>query len=89
MICGTTKSGFDFKIPKTNMNNMELLDIFVEIDDGKVELFTKAAELLLGKQQKKALYDHLRTEKGNVPVEIFISEIKEIMNNSGETGKNS
>ena len=79
MIEGKTKSGFKFKITDEALNNMELLDLLAEIDGGRAELAGKAAEMLLGSKQKKALYDHLRTKKGNVPVEKFTDELLEIL----------
>lgn len=86
---GKTKSGFEFQIEDSNLDNMELLDALAEIDGGNVAALPRASALLLGNEQKKSLYNHLRSEKGNVPMESFMDEITEIMKIIGEDGKNS
>lgn len=86
---GKTKSGFEFQIEDSNLDNMELLDALAEIDGGNVAALPRASALLLGNKQKKNLYNHLRSEKGNVPMESFMDEITEIMKIIGEDGKNS
>ena len=58
-------------------------------DDGLMlpQLITR----VLGEKQKKALYDHVRNEKGFVPVEAISSELEQILlsvNEDAET-KNS
>ncbi len=57
-----------FTIPRERLDNMELLDALAEADNGNVLAVSNAVTLLLGAGQKKALYDHLRTKAGNVPV---------------------
>ena len=86
MIKGELKSGFKFQIEETALDNMELVDAIAETEDnptavGKVALF------LLGKDQKKALYEHLRTDAGNVPVQAFTDAVVEILG-STKQGKN-
>lgn len=89
MITGKTQSGFEFSIEKDRLDNMELLDELAEIDAGNVAAISRASTLLLGKEQKKSLYKHLRGEKGNIPIEAFVNEIADIMNEAGKQGKNS
>lgn len=89
MITGKTQSGFEFSIEKDRLDNMELLDELAEIDAGNVAAISRASTLLLGKEQKKSLYKHLRREKGNIPIEAFVNEIVDIMNEAGKQGKNS
>lgn len=89
MITGKTQSGFEFSIEKDCLDNMELLDELAEIDAGNVAAISRASTLLLGKEQKKSLYKHLRREKGNIPIEAFVNEIADIMNEAGKQGKNS
>ena len=43
--------------------------------------------MLLGAEQKKALYDHVRTEDGLVPTEKVMAELTQIMT-SGQNAKN-
>lgn len=86
---GTTESGFNYQIEESNLDNMELIDMLAEVDGGNVSALPKATTMLLGKEQKEALYNHLRTDKGNVPVEAFTRELFEIIQSVGETGKKS
>lgn len=88
MIKGKTRSGFSFEIPDENIDNMELLDAFAELDGDDFSAMPKVSLLLLGKEQKKALYAHLRTEKGNVPPEAFGEDIGDIFKAIGEQEKN-
>lgn len=86
MIKGTLKSGFEFEIEESALDNMELLDAIAETEENTFAI-GKVATLLLGEKQKKALYDHLRTDAGNIPTEVFANALVEIMNSS-KTGKN-
>jgi hypothetical protein len=88
MYKGKTSFGFEFEIPETALDNMELIEIMSEVEDNPL-LFTKVVNLLLGKEQKKALYDHLRREDGTVPIKAVSEAVTEIFNLLGEIGKNS
>ena len=72
MIDGKTSTGFAFTIPRERLDNMELLDALAEADNGNVLAVSNAVTLLLGAGQKKALYDHLRT---NAAVSAAVREI--------------
>lgn len=89
MIKGTTKSGFEFSVNESTQNNMELLDALAELDDGNIAYMPKVATMILGKEQKKQLYDHIRTEDGTVPVDKFVEEIQDIFAAFSGTEKNS
>lgn len=84
---GTLKNGFQFDIPDENMNNMELVDALSEIEDDNPLAISKVANLMLGKKQKKALYEYIRTDKGNVPIDKATNCLMEIMTYKSE-GKN-
>lgn len=88
MLKGTTKSGFAFEIGDDRCNNMELLDALADVDAGDAAQLSTVVRLLLPGDSRKALYEHLRTEKGNVPVDAVINEVREILE-SGSAGKNS
>ena len=87
MMCGKTKSGFEYSIDSNVMDNMELLDAVAEIDTNPLAL-SKVLKMVLGEEQRKALYDHLRGEDGRVPVKAVSEEITDIFTSSGKTGKN-
>ena len=75
-----TASGFEFEVRKDALDNMELLDLFGEMQSN-AEDFTvlgRLVDLLLGRDARKALYDHIRTPDGRVPVGAFASEVTEI-----------
>ena len=88
MIEGRTKTGFSFVLEEENLDNMELLESLAEIDNGNVAAIPRAAILLLGNEQKKSLYNHIRNDKGKVPIDKFADEITDIMSAIGKQGKN-
>ena len=85
---GTTASGFAFAIPAENLDNMELLDALAELNERDPLQVSAVCRLLLGKEQRKRLYDHLRTPAGNVPIGAVTEAIGEIFNACGDAGKN-
>lgn len=88
MLRGTTKSGFKFEIDEARVNDMEFLDALAETQDDVLG-FSKVCTMLLGSEQKKRLYDHLRDDRGHVPIEAMQEAIEDILKSSGEDLKNS
>lgn len=86
MITGKTSSGFEFQLEEHVLDNMELLDAIVEADENPT-VIPKIVNMVLGKEGKKRLYDHLRTEKGNVPIMAVASKVAEIFR-CNQQGKN-
>lgn len=74
----TTKSGFCLEIEEERLNNMELLDALADLDEGNGAALSTVMRLLLTREQKKALYDHLRTPGGTVPIEAVAETLQEI-----------
>ena len=74
---GKTSTGFEFDIEDERLDDMELVDIMAEIDENPL-LMAKLCKMLLGDEQKKRLYDHLRNEEGRVPIEATTNAIQEI-----------
>ncbi len=87
MITGKTSSGFAFKIKEEQLDNMELVDAIAEAEENPVAA-SRVLKLLLG-DQRKELYDTLRTTDGRVPVEATADAIKEIFAAGGKQAKNS
>lgn len=91
MIKGKTESGFKFEYDENNLNDMEFLDALVDAESGDESAALKSYSLmvvkLLGKEQRKKLYDHVRTEAGIVPVELVEKELTEMMA-AAQAGKN-
>ena len=75
---GKTTTGFEYKIEVKRVNDMELLEVFAELDTNPVVL-PRALEMLFGKEGKKALYDHVRTKSGEVPIDSIEKELSEIL----------
>lgn len=88
MIKGKTSTGFNFEIDEALLNNMEVIDALVQMEDadnaGRVLASTsKLISLVLSKECKKALYDHVRTENGQVPLDACTKELFEIIRYNG------
>lgn len=89
MVTGKTKTGFAFSVDENAMNDMELVDVLAdkEIDDAfRMSYILKR---LLPADQRKQLYDHVRTDAGRVPVDAVVAEIEDIFAAMGDAGKNS
>lgn len=86
IVKGTTSTGFAYEVKKAMLQNAEFLELFASVQDGENLKSFKLMEMALGKEQKEALYDHLRDEDGMVPIEALNSEITEIFD---ELGKDS
>lgn len=87
MVEGTTKSGFKFSVDPEAVKDMEFLELVGEAETNPTKL-GKMYECLLGKEQKKALYDHVRNKNGRVLIDDIKNESDEIfeaINNSEET----
>ena len=81
MIKGKTGSGFAYEVNEDALDDMEIIDLLASIDDGEVQNLTKAADKILGEEQRKSLYEHIRTEDGRVPVGKFSEEFFDILGN--------
>ena len=77
-IRGTTKSGFHFKIDTEIFDDIELLEMIRDADDNDITAVSGIIEKLLGRKQKRKLYDHLRNEKGIVQASLVLQTIVEI-----------
>ena len=90
MVTGETKSGFKFEIDPDEVNDIEFLERLGEAGDD-VSKMPRIMKEILGEDQRKRMYDHIRNEKGKVPIDtamdIFM-EILTIANEARET-KNS
>lgn len=96
MRTGTTKSGFAFAFDEANADDMRLVDALAIVMDGESSSFevisaaSRATELLLGREQKRALYAHVgKSYGGRVPSEPLMHELEEIMSSGEDAEKNS
>lgn len=88
MITAKTESGFSIELEESTLDNMEVLDALSDLDEGNPLAMSRLVVQLLGKDGKKRLYDHLRTEDGRVPASAVGSAIMELFQ-SINAGKNS
>lgn len=87
MVTGKTASGFEFEVDETIADDMEFIEALADAEDDALK-FPRVIEWLLGKEQKKRFYDHVRGEAKRVPIEKTTLEFAEIMRVSGEQLKN-
>lgn len=90
MVKGETKSGFKFEIDPDEVNDIEFLERLGEAGED-VSKMPRIMKEILGEDQRKRMYDHIRNEKGKVPIDTamdIFTEILTIANEARET-KNS
>lgn len=81
------KNGFEVKVEPDELNDMYFVETLAEIESDVLAL-PKAIKMMLGEEQKKALYKSLEDENGRVPLEAVTDAITEIMTNAGKESKN-
>lgn len=87
MVTGTTTTGFSYEIDPAVVSDMEFLEMVADASDNPL-LLGRLLAALLGADQKKALYDHVRGTNGRVDVndiEKEVTEIFEQINTNGAT----
>lgn len=80
MLKGKTETGFSYEVSDESLNDYELVEVLAEVDTNPL-LLPKLVDKLLGKEQKKKLLGHLRTEDGKVPIDAISAEIMDIFQN--------
>lgn len=86
---GVTKSGFSYEISDDVFDNMELVDTIADATEDDPVAISRLVKLVLGTEQRKKLYDHLRMEDGRVPTKAVFETVGEIFVSIGQKGKNS
>lgn len=81
---GTTKSGFKFEVNEEAVKSMEFIDLVAELDE-KPMIIGKVISFMLGEDQKKKLYKHIRGDKKFTPAEDVNKEVDEIFDIINET----
>lgn len=87
MLRGKTESGFAFDIDEEILDDYDFLELLCQIDEGETSLTIKMVDMLLGKEQKERLKNHVKTESGRVSARRLLEEVMEIFNATKE-GKN-
>lgn len=83
-----TSSGFSCDVDESAMNDMELLEDLAAIDGGDISVLPGALSRIIGSENKRKLYDHVRIN-GRVPIDSVSQEIGEIITQLGSKKKSS
>lgn len=86
MIKVKTGSGFECEISENVLDDAEILDVFIELDDGNPLHITTAVKKLL-REDYKRLYDHIRTDDDRVPLTALAQEMTDIISKASELKK--
>lgn len=86
MIKEKTKTGFKFEVDGDVVRDMEFIELAAASQEDGL-LLPKVIELVLGTEQKKALYDHVRNENGRVIVDDVSREFGEILDAINEASE--
>lgn len=74
-----TQSGFCWSLDEDVMDDIELLDGLAALDRGEAVELPNVIKSMLGEDGRAALYEHIRTESGRVPISRAIAELGEII----------
>lgn len=72
-----TSTGLELTIDQDRLENYELFEAIAAEESGDSSAMVRIVNLLLGDEAKK-LKDHVRTEKGLVPISALGAEIKDV-----------
>lgn len=86
MAKGKTETGFKFEVKDNLVEDYELIEMIAEVDENPL-VTPKLLNKLLGKEQVKALKDHIREEDGTVNVYKMLAEVKAIFDSLSESKK--
>ena len=81
---GTTSTGFVFEFDETLFEDMEFIELLAEADANGM-MFPRFLDRMLGEDQKKKLYDHVRGEDSRVNIADVKREVVEMMEASEDT----
>ena len=86
MAKGKTETGFKFEVNDNIAEDYELIEMIAEVDENPL-VTPKLLNKLLGKEQVKALKDHIREEDGTVNVYKMLAEVKAIFDSLSDSKK--
>ena len=85
----TLSDGFALQVDEAALDNMELLDAMSDLIEEENPLaLSRVVRLLLGSEEKKRLYAHVR-ENGRVSTEKVSAAAMQILTSLGQQAKNS
>lgn len=76
----TLENGLEVEIFPNALNDMEVIDLIIEADEGGQELlvYSKLMKKLMPLESKQKIYDFIRLEDGTVPPDAFTPIILEL-----------
>lgn len=76
-----TTSGFEFEIAPETLDDMRIIDAYAALQHNTEDMtaLLTLSELILGKDGKARLYEHIALPNGRVPASAFGRELGEIM----------
>ena len=80
------ENGFTCTIDESALDDMEFVDLLADCEENPHHI-GRLVEKLFGKDNKKALYDHLRKD-GRVPISSVNEAVEQAFNALGEEAKN-
>ena len=75
----TLDCGFEADIDEAVLDDFELFDAIAAVEDGHILRLPFVVDKILGKEQKKALYDYFRGEDGRVPSQQVSEAIADLL----------
>lgn len=78
MIEGITESGFKYSVNEALADDFEFLEVLGDFTENPLTA-SKLADMMIGKEQKAALKEHLRGEDGRVKTSDMFRELTEII----------
>lgn len=88
MVKGETKSGFKFELDDEAMDDIEFVELLAESEENP-SVIPKILKIVLGEKQYAGLKDHLRNDKGRVPMSAVNDTLAEMFEIAGDSVKNS
>lgn len=88
MFVGKTSNGFEFEIDEDVFDDMELIDYLADLEDDNITSLSRITAKMFGKEQRKKMYDFVRSENGRVSPTVISEMITEVFTAFGEKGKN-
>lgn len=81
MIKGRLESGFEFELEDDVMDDYDLVLLFGQYrKNPSMDIIADIAVKMLGKEQHKALMDHLRDDRGKLKTSAMMHALEEIEN---------
>lgn len=87
MITAKTNDGFEIELDENFLDDAEMIEAMTRLGEDPSAFFV-LRDRMLTPENKKRLYDHLRNEKGVVPMSALDNALNELLT-SFKAGKNS